>query len=68
MVSKKYTLLAGFFCLIASCCLAQVKTGGGRDVEVAFGMVNAVESPEKWNSVIQAMPGVHPAIENENGG
>jgi len=32
MVSKKYTLLAGFFCLIASCCLAQVKTGGGYDV------------------------------------
>src|SRR5436853_5158009 len=33
MVSKKYTLLAGFFCLIASCCLAQVKTGGGYDVK-----------------------------------
>src|SRR6187455_3176327 len=32
MVSKKYTLLAGFFCLVASCCLAQVKTGGGYDV------------------------------------
>ena len=32
MVSKKYFLLAGFFCLVASCCFAQVKTGGGYDV------------------------------------
>jgi outer membrane protein OmpA-like peptidoglycan-associated protein len=32
MVSKKYTLLAGFFCLVASCCFAQVTTGGGYDV------------------------------------
>jgi outer membrane protein OmpA-like peptidoglycan-associated protein len=32
MVSKKYTLAAGLFCLLASCCFAQVKTGGGYDV------------------------------------
>lgn len=31
MVSKKYMLLAGFFCLMASYGLAQVKTGGSYD-------------------------------------
>ncbi|HMR93412.1 MAG TPA: hypothetical protein PKC69_13910, partial [Chitinophagaceae bacterium] len=32
MVSKKYTLLAASFCLIASCLTAQVTTGGSYDV------------------------------------
>lgn len=31
MVSKKYTLLAGFFCLLASLTYGQVKVGGGYD-------------------------------------
>ena len=32
MVSKKYTLLAGFFCLLASYSFAQAKSSGGYDV------------------------------------
>lgn len=32
MISKKYTLLAGFFCLLASASFAQVKSGGSYDV------------------------------------
>jgi outer membrane protein OmpA-like peptidoglycan-associated protein len=32
MISKKYTLLAGLFCLLASFSFAQTKVGGGYDV------------------------------------
>lgn len=44
---------------------AEVKAGGGGDVEVWFGMMDAVEAPEEGNAVVEAVPGIHPAVEDQ---
>lgn len=47
---------------------AEVKACGGSDVEIRFGMVDAMEAPEEGDGVIEAVPGVHPAVKDQQRG
>ena len=45
-----------------------VEAVGGGDIHVGVGVVGAVKIPEEGDAMTEAVPGVHPGIEEENGG
>lgn len=47
--------------------LADVKTMGGGDIHAGIGVMNAMEAPEERDAVVEAVPGVHPEVDEEEG-
>lgn len=48
--------------------LTDVEAMGGGDIHEWVGVMNAMEAPEERDAVVEAVPGVHPEIDEEEGG
>ncbi len=44
---------------------AKMEPAGGGDIHAGIGMMDAMEAPEKRHAVVEAVPGVHPEVEEE---